>query len=51
MRRTLSEFLAGIFLEEGLVRHGAGKVVNHELGNRVDLLLGVTRVPGDGLIL
>jgi hypothetical protein len=41
---TLQKLLAGVLLEEGLVRNRAGEVVNHQLQNRLDLLLGVAGV-------
>ena len=48
---TLQELLAGIFGEEGGVDDRAVKVVNHELEDRFDFLLGVAGVGGKGGIL
>lgn len=48
--RTLQELLAGVLLEEGLVGHWAGEVVNHETEDWVNLLLVVSGIVGDGSI-
>jgi hypothetical protein len=48
---TLQELLAGILLEEGLVHNGAGEVVDHQLQNRLDLLLGVAGVVCKSVVL
>lgn len=47
---TLQELLAGIFAEEGVVDDRAVKVVNHELEDRLDVLLGVAGVVGQGRV-
>ncbi len=41
---TLQELLAGILAEEGLVDDGAVKVVDHELEDWLDLVLGIARI-------
>lgn len=48
---TLQELLASVLAEEGVVLDGAVKVVNHELEDRFDFLLGVAGVSGKGGIL
>lgn len=48
---TLEELFAGILLEEGLVDNWAGEVVDHQLQDRLDLLLGVAGVVCKGSIL
>jgi hypothetical protein len=47
----LEELFAGILLEEGLVDNWAGEVVDHQLQNGLDLLLGVAGVVCKGSIL
>jgi hypothetical protein len=47
---TLQELLAGIFAEEGVVDDGPVKVVNHELEDRLNVLLGVAGVVGEGRV-
>lgn len=42
--RTFQELLASILLEESLVNHRASKVVNHEVNDWLDFLLGVTGI-------
>lgn len=51
MTLTLEKLLAGILLKEGLVDNGTGEVVDHELKNRLDLLLGVAGVVCQGVVL
>jgi hypothetical protein len=41
---TLQKLLAGILLEESLVDNRAGKIVDHQLQNRLDLFLAISRV-------
>ena len=48
---TLEELFAGILLKEGLVDNWAGEVVDHQLQNGLDLLLGVAGVVCKGSIL
>lgn len=48
---TLQELLASVLAEEGVVLDGTVKVVNHELEDRFDFLLGVAGVGGKGGIL
>ena len=48
---TLEELLAGVLLVECLVDDRPGKVVDHELEDGLDLLLGVAGIVGDGGIL
>lgn len=48
---TFEIFFAGIFLEESFMRRRASKVVNHENGNRLDIILGVSCIEGQGRIL
>lgn len=50
-KHTLQELLASVLAEEGVVLDGAVKVVNHELEDRFDFLLGVAGVGGEGGIL
>ena len=47
---TLQELLAGIFAEESIVDNGTVKVVNHELEDRLDVLLGVAGVVSQGRV-
>jgi hypothetical protein len=49
--RTLQEFLASILLEEGFVGDRAVEVIHHELEDRVDLFLSVSRVMSESGIL
>lgn len=44
MSLTLQELLAGVFAEESVVNNGSVKVVNHELEDRLNFLLGVAGV-------
>jgi hypothetical protein len=48
---TLQELLASILLEEGFVGDRAVQVVNHQLEDRLNLLLGVSRVVSKSSIL
>lgn len=48
---TLEEFLASIFLEEGLVDHRPRQVINHQDDYRVNLFLGVPGIVLKSLIL
>lgn len=48
---TLQELLAGVLLVEGLVDDRTGKVVDHELEDGLDLLLGVASIVSNGGIL
>lgn len=48
---TLEELLAGIFLEEGFVGDGTGKVVNHKLEDGLNLLLVVTGIVRQSRVL
>jgi hypothetical protein len=48
---TLEEFLASIFLEEGLVDHRPSQVVNHQDDHRLNLFLRVPGIVLKGLIL
>jgi len=50
-KHTLQELLASVLAEEGVVLDGTVKVVNHELEDRFDFLLGVAGVGGEGSIL
>ena len=47
---TLQELLAGIFAEESVVNDGTVKVVDHELEDRLDVVLGVAGVVGKGRV-
>lgn len=48
---TLQELLASVLLVEGLVDDRPGKVVDHELEDGLDLLLGVASIVSNGGIL
>jgi hypothetical protein len=48
---TLQELLASVLAEEGVVLDGTVEVVDHELEDRFDFLLGVASVGGKGGIL
>jgi hypothetical protein len=48
---TLQELLASVLAEEGVVLDGTVKIVDHELEDRFDFLLGVAGVSGKGGIL
>lgn len=48
---TLEELLACVFTEEGVMLDRAREVVDHELEDRLNILLGVTSVRGEGRIL
>lgn len=41
---TFQKLLAGILLKEGLVYNRSREVVNHQLQNRLDLLLAIAGV-------
>lgn len=45
---TFQELLASVFLEERFVGHGTVEVVDHQAEDRVDFLLGVSGVVGNG---
>lgn len=51
VRHTLQELLASILLKESLVHDGSREVVDHELQDRLDLLLRVAGVVCEGVIL
>lgn len=51
MVRTLHEFLVGVLLEEGIVANRPGEVVDHQLNNRLDLILCIARVEADSFVL
>lgn len=51
VKQTLEELLASVLAEEGIVLDGTIKVVDHELEDGLNLLLGVTSVDGEGSIL
>lgn len=38
---TFQIFFASIFFEEGFVCRRPSKVINHENGNRLDIILGI----------
>lgn len=48
---TLEELFAGVLLKESLVNDGTREVVNHEVDNGLNLILGVTGIVGKGSIL
>jgi len=48
---TFEKLLAGILLEECFMGDRTSKVINHELKDRVDLLLSVTRIVAEGGVL
>lgn len=48
---TLHELLASILLEERLVRNGGGEVVDHELQDRLDLVLSIPRIVRQSRVL
>lgn len=50
-RHTLQELLAGVLAEEGVVLDRTVEVVDHELEDGLDLLLGVASVGGKSSIL
>jgi hypothetical protein len=50
-KHTLEELLASVLAEEGIVLDGTVEVVDHELEDRFDFLLGVASVGGKGGIL
>ena len=50
-QHTLEELFAGILLEECFVDNGAGQIVDHEMENRLNLLLCVASVVRDSLVL
>ena len=41
---TFQKLLAGVLLEECFVDNRLGKVINHELEDRLDLIFGIARV-------
>lgn len=48
---TLEEFLASVFLEEGFVAHWTMKIVDHQAEDRVNFVLSVSGIVGEGSIL
>ena len=48
---TFKKLLASVFLEKRVMNYRASKVINHEMHNRVKLLLGVAGVVRDGIVL
>ena len=44
LEHTFQKLLAGILLEECFVDNGLGKVINHELEDRLDLIFSVAGV-------
>lgn len=49
--QTFEELLACVFLEESFMCNGAMKVIDHQLENGEDFLLGVPRVVSDSSVL
>ena len=48
---TLEKLLAGIFAEEGVMSDWTSEVVDHELEDRLNILLGVASVVGESSVL
>lgn len=48
---TLKELLASILLEEGFMNDRTCEVIDHQVSNRLDLLLGVSGVVRNGFVL
>lgn len=48
---TLQELLAGILLEESFVGDGTVEVINHQLEDRFNLFLSVSRIVSECSIL
>ncbi len=48
---NLEEFLAGVFLEEGLVSDGTCEVINHELEDRLHLFLVIASIVSQSSVL
>lgn len=48
---TLEELLAGVLLEESIVDDGTCQIVDHKLGDRLNLFLGVAGVELQSCVL